>query len=138
MLERFRKIHHLKDYIDQRQKEIEDYNRMHDVDESLPVNGRRMTNLGVFRKYLENYISNHPKINKKMTLIIRHLTPNEKGIPIQIYAFSKDVEWAKFEGVQADIFDHIFAIVPLFELRIFQNPSGDDLKDLVEGLSNYK
>ncbi|MGQ1891166.1 mechanosensitive ion channel family protein [Thermophagus sp. OGC60D27] len=138
MLARFRKIHHLKEYIDQRQKEIEDYNRMHDVDESLPVNGRRMTNLGVFRKYLENYISNHPKINKKMTLIIRHLTPNEKGIPIQIYAFSKDVEWAKFEGVQADIFDHIFAIVPLFELRIFQNPSGDDLKDLVEGFSNYK
>lgn len=136
MLEKFRKIHHLKDYIDQRQKEIEEYNRKHNVDESLPVNGRRMTNLGVFRKYLENYISNHPKIHKGMTLIIRHLEPTEKGLPIQIYAFSKEVEWAKYESVQADIFDHILAIIPLFELRVFQNPGGEDLKEIINSLSN--
>lgn len=131
MLERFKKIHHLKLYIEQRQQEIEEFNRSHDIDESLPVNGRRMTNLGIFRKYLENYLINHPKINENMTLIVRHLDPTEKGIPIQAYAFSRDQEWAKFEGVQADIFDHILAIVPLFELRVFQNPSGDDLKEFV-------
>ncbi len=136
MLEKFRKIHHLKDYIDQRQKEIEEYNRTHNIDESLPVNGRRMTNLGVFRKYLENYVANHPKINEKMTLIIRHLAPTEKGLPVQIYAFSGEQEWAKYESVQADIFDHILAIIPLFELRVFQNPSGDDFKELVGSFSN--
>lgn len=130
MLERFKKIHHLKDYIEQRQKEIEAYNQSHNIDESLPVNGRRMTNLGVFRKYLENFLIRNPKINEKMTLIVRHLDPTEKGIPIQIYAFSREQEWAKYEGVQADIFDHILAIIPLFELQIFQSPSGDDLKQL--------
>lgn len=130
MLEKFKKIHHLKAYIEERQKEIEEYNKQHEIDESLPVNGRRMTNLGVFRKYLENYLINHPKINDKMTLIVRHLDPTEKGIPMQIYAFSREQEWAKYEAVQADIFDHVLAIIPLFELQIFQNPSGDDLKML--------
>jgi miniconductance mechanosensitive channel len=130
MLEKFKKIHHLKAYIEERQIEIENYNREHEIDESLPVNGRRMTNLGIFRKYLENYLIKHPKINDKMTLIVRHLDPTEKGIPMQIYAFSREQEWAKYEAVQADIFDHVLAIIPLFELRIFQNPSGDDLKML--------
>ncbi len=130
MLDRFKKIHHLKSYIEQRQKEIDEFNKKFEIDESLPVNGRRMTNLGIFRKYLENYLVNHPQINQKMTLIVRHLDPTEKGIPVQVYAFSREKEWAKYEGVQADIFDHILAIVPLFELRIFQNPSGDDLKEL--------
>lgn len=130
MLDKFKKIHHLKAYIEERQKEIEEYNKQHEIDESLPVNGRRMTNLGIFRKYLENYLINHPNINHQMTLIVRHLDPTEKGIPIQIYAFSSQQEWAKYEAVQADIFDHVLAIIPLFELQIFQNPSGDDLKML--------
>lgn len=138
MLQRFKKIHHLKSYIQQRQEEIENYNRHHQVDESLPVNGRRMTNLGVFRKYLENYLIRHPEINEKMTLIVRHLDPTEKGIPVQIYAFCRQKEWARYEGVQADIFDHILAIVPLFELRVFQNPGGDDLRELAGWKSNYK
>jgi miniconductance mechanosensitive channel len=136
MLEQFKKIHHLKSYIEERQKEIEEYNKQHEIDESLPVNGRRMTNLGIFRKYLENYLIKHPKINEKMTLIVRHLDPGEKGIPIQIYAFSREQEWAKFEAVQADIFDHILAIIPLFDLQIFQNPSGDDVKQLANILKN--
>jgi miniconductance mechanosensitive channel len=132
MLDRFKKIHHLKEYIEQRQKEIEDYNKTHNIDESLSVNGRRMTNLGIFRKYLENYLIKHPKINERMTLIVRHLEPGEKGIPVQIYAFSREQEWAYYEGVQADIFDHVLAIIPLFELQIFQYPSGDDLKQLAK------
>jgi miniconductance mechanosensitive channel len=130
MLEQFKKIHHLKSYIESRQKEIEQFNKRHQIDESLPVNGRRMTNLGIFRKYLENYLIQHPKVNEKMTLIIRHLEPTEKGIPVQVYAFSREQEWAKYEGVQADIFDHVLAIIPLFELQIFQNPSGSDVKQL--------
>ena len=138
MLQRFRKIHHLKSYIQERQEEIENYNRQHQIDESLPVNGRRMTNLGVFRKYLENYLVRHPEINEKMTLIVRHLEPTEKGIPVQIYAFCRQKEWARYEGVQADIFDHILSIVQLFELRVFQNPGGDDLRDLVGLKTNYK
>lgn len=136
MLDRFKKIHHLKDHIEQRQTEIEQYNKMHNIDESLPVNGRRMTNLGVFRKYLENYLIRHPKINEKMTLIVRHLDPTDKGIPVQIYAFSKEQSWAVYEGVQADIFDHVLAIIPLFELQIFQSPSGDDLKQLASHLNH--
>lgn len=136
MLEKFKKIHHLKSYIESRQKEIEEFNKQHQIDESLPVNGRRMTNLGIFRKYLENYLIQHPKINEKMTLIVRHLEPTEKGIPIQIYAFSREQEWAKYEGVQADIFDHILAIISLFELQIFQNPSGSDVKQLSGLLKN--
>ena len=136
MLDQFRKIHHLRSYIENRQKEIEEFNRKHEIDESLPVNGRRMTNLGIFRKYLENYLKQHPKINDKMTLIVRHLDPTEKGIPIQIYAFSREQAWARYESVQADIFDHVLAIIPLFELRIFQNPSGDDLKQLAGYIKN--
>ncbi|WP_291859756.1 mechanosensitive ion channel domain-containing protein [Marinilabilia sp.] len=136
MLDKFKKIHHLKSYIEERQKEIEEYNKQNEIDESLPVNGRRMTNLGIFRKYLENYLTKHPKINEKMTLIVRHLDPGEKGIPIQIYAFSREQEWIKFEAVQADIFDHILAIIPLFDLQIFQNLSGDDLKQLAHILKN--
>ncbi|MGM0375590.1 MAG: mechanosensitive ion channel family protein [Bacteroidota bacterium] len=138
MIERFKKIHHLKSYILQRQEEIEKYNRQHQIDVSLSVNGRRMTNLGVFRKYLENYLIRHPEINEKMTLIVRHLEPTEKGIPVQIYAFCRQKEWARYEGVQADIFDHILAIVSLFELRVFQNPGGDDLRELAGLKSNYK
>jgi miniconductance mechanosensitive channel len=130
MLEQFKKIHHLKSFIESGQKEIEVFNKEHQIDESLPVNGRRMTNLGIFRKYLENYLIQHPKVNEKMTLIIRHLEPTEKGIPVQVYAFSREQEWAKYEGVQADIFDHVLAIIPLFELQIFQNPSGSDVKQL--------
>jgi miniconductance mechanosensitive channel len=136
MLERFKKIHHLKEYIEQRQKEIEEYNRVNQIDESVPVNGRRMTNLGVFRRYLENYLARHPKINHRMTLIVRHLEPTEKGIPVQIYAFSNEQEWRCYEAVQADIFDHVLAIIPLFELKIFQNPSGDDLKQISGRFTN--
>jgi miniconductance mechanosensitive channel len=136
MLDRFKKIHHLKDYIEQRQEEIEEYNRINQIDESVPVNGRRMTNLGVFRKYLENYLARHPKINHRLTLIVRHLEPTEKGIPVQIYAFSNEQEWASYESVQADIFDHVLAIIPLFELKIFQNPSGDDLKQFSGSFTN--
>ena len=87
-----------------------------------------MTNLGTFRDYLENYLRKHPKINQEMTFLVRHLQPTDKGLPLEIYVFSKDKAWANYEAIQADIFDHILAIMPEFGLRVFQNPTGDDFK----------
>lgn len=134
MIEKFKKIHHLRDYLNERQKEIEAYNLTHGVDESVIVNGRRMTNLGVFRKYLENYIRRHPKLNTDMIFLVRHLQPSEKGIPVEVYVFSREQAWVKYEEVQADIFDHILAVIPEFDLRVFQLPAGDDLRSLAEHL----
>lgn len=128
---RLRKIQNISEYIESREKEIEEFNKSHNVDGSIPVNGRRMTNLGVFRKYLESYLKNHPRVNNNMTFLIRHLQPSEKGLPIEIYIFSNQKDWAVYESIQADIFDHIIAAIPHFELRVFQNPSGEDFKNLV-------
>lgn len=131
MLEKFRKILYLNTYIDQRLKEIEEYNQSINIDPDIVVNGRRMTNLGTFRKYLEYYLHHHPKIHQDLTLLVRHLQPTETGIPIEIYAFSNDQAWANYESIQADIFDHILAVLPEFELTVFQNPSGNDFLNLV-------
>lgn len=130
MLLRFEKIIYLKAYIEQKQKEIAKYNTENKIDESIRVNGRRMTNLGTFRKYLEFYLQNHPKVNKDMTFLVRQLQPSEKGMPIEIYIFCTDQRWAYYESIQADIFDHILAVIPEFDLRVFQNPSGEDFKQL--------
>ena len=89
-----------------------------------------MTNLGTFRRYLEFYLGNHPMIHDEMTFLVRHLQPTEKGIPVEIYVFSKDQRWTNYESIQADIFDHILAVIPHFYLRVFQNPSGEDFKAL--------
>ncbi len=120
MLEKFKKIHFLKDYIHQIQEEVVAYNEKNNIDHTVKVNGRRLTNIGVFRKYLECYLKNHPKINKEMTFLVRQLQPNEKGIPIEVYVFSNDIAWANYESIQADIFDHILAVIPEFELKVFQ------------------
>jgi miniconductance mechanosensitive channel len=89
-----------------------------------------MTNLGTFRTYLENYLHKHPKIHQDMTFLVRHLQPTDKGIPLEIYVFSKDQAWANYEAIQADIFDHILAVLPEFGLRVFQNPTGHDFQKL--------
>jgi miniconductance mechanosensitive channel len=128
MLDRFGKIQLLSDYIDNRRKEIEEYNLAHKVNTSSLVNGRNLTNIGTFRNYIAAYLRNHPKIHRDMTFIIRHLQPTPTGLPIEIYVFSNDQEWGNYENIQADIFDHILAVVPEFELRIFQNPSGSDFR----------
>lgn len=131
MLDKFRKIHLLKDVITQKEEEIKKYNAEMGIDESVTVNGRRMTNLGVFRKYLEAYLHHHPKIHDDMTFLVRHMAPTEKGLPIEIYVFSNDQEWANYEAIQADLFDHILAVIPEFELRVFQFPTGSDLNPLL-------
>ena len=90
-----------------------------------------MTNLGTFRKYIEEYLRLHPKIHNDMTFLVRQLQPDERGLPIEIYVFSNDQAWANYEAIQADIFDHILAVIPEFDLRVFQNPSGRDFQNLV-------
>jgi len=130
MLNKFKKIHVLKEYIAQKEQELSDYNKEHGIDDSTKVNGRRLTNLGIFRQYIEEYLKNHPKIHNDMTFLVRHLEPDDKGIPIQIYVFSNDQKWANYESIQADIFDHLLAVVPEFELQVFQSPSGDDFRKL--------
>ncbi len=130
MLNKFKKIQLISDYVDSRQAEVEEYNKKLGADESIPVNGRRMTNIGTFRKYLEEYLKKHPKVHPDMTFLVRQLQPTDRGIPIEIYVFSNDQAWASYESIQADIFDHILAILPEFELRVFQNPTGEDLKSL--------
>ena len=133
MLGRFKKIKAIRNYIIEKEVEIEEYNKQLDVDDNDRVSRRNLTNIGIFRKYMELYLENHPKVHgpgSGYTLLVRHLQPTEKGIPIQIYCFSKDQEWAKYEKVQADIFDHILAVIPEFDLRVFQNPTGDDFKNL--------
>jgi miniconductance mechanosensitive channel len=129
-IEKFRKFHLLNQYITKMNKEISDYNKSLKLDDSIVTNGRRLTNLGTFRVYLENYLHSHPKINQDMTFLVRHLQPTEKGIPMEIYVFSKDQAWANYEAIQADIFDHILAIMPEFGLRVFQNPTGSDFQSL--------
>ena len=129
---KFRKYHLLKDYINTKEKEIEAFNTSLELDDDTVTNGRRMTNLGTFRKYLENYLHNHPKIHQNMTFLVRHLQPTEKGIPMEIYVFRNDQAWANYEAIQSDIFDHILAIMPEFGLRVFQNPTGDDFQKLAK------
>ena len=130
MLQRFRKIQLISEYIDGKEKELQEHNAKYQIDESVVVNGRRQTNLGVFRAYLERYLRRHPQVHQEMTFLVRHLEPTEKGIPMEIYVFSKVQEWAKYESIQADIFDHILASIRLFELEVFQNPSGSDFRQL--------
>ncbi|WP_430815395.1 mechanosensitive ion channel family protein [Carboxylicivirga sp. RSCT41] len=134
MIERFKKIRLLKKYIQQKEEEIVNHNALiegQSASESL-ANGRRLTNLGLFRRYLEEYLREHPMTLNNMTFMVRQLQSTEKGQPIEIYAFSKDQEWANYESIQADIFDHILAVVSEFDLKIYQLPSGADIN-----LANY-
>lgn len=122
-LEKFKKIQHLTAYIEHRQADIDKYNTNNGIDKSVIVNGRNLTNLGLFRKYINQYILSHPGINKDMHLMVRHLQPTEKGIPLEIYCFSKDKTWLNYEHIMADIFDHIIASMPYFDLEIFESIS---------------
>jgi len=130
MLERFEKIQYIARYIETTKNELQAFNQSMSVDNASLVNGRRMTNIGTFRAYVKAYLQNHPEINKDMTFLIRQLPPAENGLPIEIYVFSKDKVWANYEAIQADIFDHVLAVVPEFDLRVYQNPTGADFRAL--------
>jgi miniconductance mechanosensitive channel len=129
LAERFRKFDLIREYVDRKEKEIAAYNKENGVDDSVLLNGRRVTNIGTFRRYVEAYLRQHPNIHKSMTLIVRQLQPTNHGLPIEVYCFSNDQVWANYEALQADIFDHIFAVIPHFDLRAFQDPSGHDFQN---------
>ncbi len=120
----------LKEYLQKRKREIEEYNKRLGIDATKPLDGRRMTNLGTFRAYVESYLRAHPKIKQDMTFLIRYLAPTSEGLPLEIYVFTNDIQWANYESIQADIFDHLLAAVPHFNLRVFQKPTGHDIKSI--------
>lgn len=127
--QRLHKAHLLKPYLTTRHQEISEWNQQLDAPESV-LNHRRMTNIGTFRAYLNEYLRHHPRIRKDMTLMVRQLAPDDHGLPIEIYAFTNTVVWLEYESIQADIFDHIFAVVEEFGLRIHQSPTGNDIRAL--------
>jgi miniconductance mechanosensitive channel len=133
MIKRFEKIHLLTDYVKQKQQEVKAYNQEQAIDLSEPVDGRRMTNVGTFRAYIKAYLRNHNKISQDMTLLVRQLAPGPHGLPIEIYAFTNDTAWSNYEAIQADVFDHLFAIASEFDLKVFQYPTGKDLESVVDG-----
>ena len=120
MLERFKHYGLVKDYIIQRQKDIDEYNKANSIDTTEIMNGRQQTNLGIFRAYIKAYINNNPKLNHNLTMMVRQLQPTEFGVPLQIYAFSSDKQWVNYEEIQSDIFDHIIAAAAMFDLKIYQ------------------
>ncbi|HFF8584894.1 TPA: mechanosensitive ion channel family protein [Raoultella ornithinolytica] len=119
----------LKPYMDSRHQEISEWNQQNAADHSV-LNLRKMTNIGTFRAYLQEYLRNHPRLRKDMTMMVRQLAPDANGLPIEIYCFTSTVVWAEYESIQADIFDHIFAVVDEFGLRIHQSPTGNDIRSL--------
>lgn len=125
MLERYKKIQLIQPFIDQRQQEIEKSNEEHKADKSVQINGRNMTNLGLFRRYAEEYIRRNPHISKELTLMVRQLEPSELGIPLELYCFSTDTRWVYYESIQADIMDHLIAATAYFDLEVFERPTGN-------------
>ncbi len=133
MIEKFKRIHYLKDYINMKEEELEEYNKANQVDTELLINGRHMTNIGTFRAYITNYLKSYSGLNKNMIQMVRQLPPGETGLPIEIYVFTSTTNWVEYEGIQSDIFDHIFSIVDEFGLQVFQNPTGSDIKQMRAG-----
>jgi len=131
MLSKFKKYDFAREYIEQKNEELESYNKQYEIDNSILVNGRRQTNLGIFRAYLKVYLRHKPEINTDMTFMVRQLQPTTDGIPMEIYIFSRIKEWVMYEEIQADIFDHILAVLPQFELKVFQQPSGSDFNKII-------
>lgn len=129
MLDHFEKIEYLTDFISKRRDEIKEYNSLNNIDSTILVNGRNMTNVGVFKIYVEEYLKRNANINQEMMIMVRQMPPTEKGLPLEIYAFSKHKEWKTYESVMADIFDHILAVIPYFNLQLFENPSGSDFRE---------
>ncbi|MBX2940406.1 MAG: mechanosensitive ion channel [Ferruginibacter sp.] len=128
-----KKIHLIKPFIETRQSDIDAYNQSNNIDTSVLINGRRLTNIGVFRNYIELYLKNHPDIRKDMSLMVRQLTPTEHGLPLEIYCFTNTIQWGAYENIQSDIFDHLLSAAQYFKLEIFQSPSGSDFHQTFNG-----
>jgi len=124
MLEDFEKIDCIADCIRNKRLDITHYN----LENNISFNSSRLTNIGIFRAYIQSYLKNHPKIHKEMIQVVRQLPPGEYGLPLNIYVFTNDTEWANYEDIQSEIFDHLLAVVPQFGLRVFQKPTGYDIR----------
>jgi miniconductance mechanosensitive channel len=131
MTERFRKFKVIGRYINQKLSEIEKFNTENNVVDDGQINGRSLTNIGTFRAYIEGYLRNHNKIHDEMTFLVRQLSPSSSGLPIEIYVFANDTDWINYESIQSDIFDHLLAVVPEFDLKVFQHPSGSDFNKIL-------
>lgn len=129
---RFEKIERISDYVRSRESEIQASNSAKNVDKSILINGRHMTNIGVFRHYIESYLAEHPNIASNETMMVRQLQPTENGIPLEIYCFSNDIAWVNYESIQSDIMDHLLAAVDHFDLKVFQNPTGGDFSRVLK------
>lgn len=127
-IERFKKIQGISDYIDERQKIIAEHNKKIGADRSVAVNGRNLTNAGLFRQYIEWYLHNHPDTHKDFTMMVRQLAPTSTGMPLELYAFTNTTKWIAYENIMSDIFDHLIAAVPYFDLEIFEIEAGTDIR----------
>ncbi|MPY25657.1 mechanosensitive ion channel [Shewanella psychropiezotolerans] len=132
---RLGKIYLLKNYLTGKGQELNEFNG-HIQDADMPVNSRQLTNIGTFRAYLKEFVANHDRIRKDMTLLVRQLASTKEGVPIEIYIFTNDTRWTVYEDIQGDIFDHVLAILPEFGLRAFQAPTGSDIRSLKEASSS--
>ncbi|WP_156099508.1 mechanosensitive ion channel family protein [Pseudidiomarina atlantica] len=131
-LKRFRL---LRDYLKTKQQEIDDWNQQLKDEGKEPVNTRRITNIGTFRAYVLQYLKNHPNVHQEMTLMVRQLNPTADGLPLEVYCFTNTTAWTEYEGIQSDIFDHLLSILPEFGLRVFQHPSGIDMREMTRNFN---
>ena len=129
-VDKLKKIELISSYIETRQADIEAYNLQNEINKELAINGRNLTNIGVFRKYIDSYLENHSAINENMMIMVRQMDPTPQGIPIQIYAFSSDKRWLNYEYIMSDIFDHSLAAVPFFDLELFELPNSTSFNNI--------
>ena len=129
LLQKLQKLELLKDYINSKEKEIEEFNEKHNTKENM-FNGRYLTNIGLFRIYCQQYIKTKPFISKESTILVRQLSPTPNGLPLEVYCFTKTYMFSEFEVYQADIFDHLLSVVGEFDLSVFQAVTGKDFKTL--------
>ena len=132
LLRRFQQLDLLQDYLESKLKEVDNSNQTVGANLDQMVKGRRFTNIGTFRAYIKAFLKNHSDIHDEMTFLIRQLPPGEKGLPMEIYVFTNDTDWVRYESIQSDIFDHLMAIISEFDLKVFQNPSGNDFKSIAQ------
>ena len=132
LLRRFQQFDLLQDYLESKLKEVDNSNQTVGANLDQMIKGRRFTNIGTFRAYIKAFLKNHSDIHDEMTFLIRQLPPGEKGLPMEIYVFTNDTDWVRYESIQSDIFDHLMAIVSEFDLKVFQNPSGNDFKSIAQ------
>ena len=128
LMQQLKNAHLLTPYLNSKSEEVAEWNAQLECDLTSPLNGRRLTNIGTFRIWLQSWLEQHPRIHKEMTLMVRQLAPGENGLPLEVYVFTSTTVWKEYENIQSDIFDHIYAVLPAFGLRVHQSPTGNDMR----------